>query len=79
MNLENQIRERFINLNEVEDICNKHKLDELGDFFAKEKDSLIRLQYLMYLAMKEQYPDETIGNSIDMFEKYIFEIKVTKK
>lgn len=79
MNLEKELKERFVHLNESEDICRQHKLDDLANHFAEEKDSLLKLQYLMYLALKQQYPEEVIGMAAEMYEKFNFEIKVTKK
>lgn len=81
MNLEKYIRDRFINLNEAEEVYERVGItnEDMDNHIEKERDSLRRLQFLLYLAMKEQYPEETIDSGTTMFEKYIFEIKVTLK
>jgi hypothetical protein len=79
-NLEQHIRDSFIKLNDREKLYESHNLHSeiLTNHLEKERDSLRRLQFLLYLTMKEQYPNETIDGTT-MFEKYIFEIKVTLK
>lgn len=81
MNLATVIKQKFMNLNQLEDdLINAELLDsDAQRQLEQQRCGLRELQHELKLLLDKKYPNNRIETAYDMFEQYDFEIRIRKK
>lgn len=81
MNLYDKLKSNIEQVNDMERILEKSGMlsPKLKKHIENQRYAINEMQYILFQALSQQFPCHSTNGSYDMFENYIFEIKVTPR